>query len=88
MIAPHKSHALTNLHRCTGYVGWTDIAVEVNGQPVADAQWVAAEENPDCHSKVTIHTWSPCVYGYGAFDHPVCRSLRGDDGNANLSTAR
>lgn len=37
-----------------GYVGWTDIAVEVNGQPVADAQWVAAEERAACGSKAVV----------------------------------
>jgi hypothetical protein len=37
-----------------GNVTWTDIKVEVNGQPVASPQWKAMEEQPKCGSKATV----------------------------------
>jgi hypothetical protein len=37
-----------------GNVTWTKIAVEVNGQPVANPEFVAKEEDPKCGSKAVI----------------------------------
>ena len=38
-----------------GNVTWTDITIEVNGQPVANPLWVAKEEEPKCGSKAVIN---------------------------------
>ena len=37
-----------------GIVSWRDIRVEVNGQVVQDAQWVAMQEKPKCDSVATV----------------------------------
>ena len=43
----------------SGVVHWTNIQVEVNGQPVANPKWVAAEESPKCGAKVCAVQWHP-----------------------------
>eukprot|EP00038_Savillea_parva_P030273 m.76709 g.76709 ORF g.76709 m.76709 type:complete len:237 (-) comp9084_c0_seq2:227-937(-) len=38
----------------SGKVQWTGVSVEVNGEKVPDAQWVAKEENPVCGAKAVV----------------------------------
>lgn len=54
----------------SGSVHWTNVTVEVNGEVVKDARWVAKEENPVCGSKAVVVnpttidiTWTPSSTG-------------------------
>jgi len=38
----------------SGKVRWTNVTVEVNGEVVKGAQWVAKQENPVCGSKAVF----------------------------------
>ena len=38
----------------TGFVSWTNIQVDVNGTPVKDPLFVAAQESPACGSKAVV----------------------------------
>ena len=54
IVLEHQPFSCRELPK-SGRCDWTNIAVEVNGKPVANPEWVAMEEAPKCGSKAVVH---------------------------------